>query len=536
MPSLANGPSDLGKLGSAEELARFEQLKPVLDSILTDRKSGHPWPHTSVVVPSLSVDQAELAKVDGAAFYEERLLFTLIRLAHPSARMVYVTSQPLHGETLEYYLQHLPGIPLGRAKRRLLVLCLHDASPKPLTAKILERPRVLNRIRKWIGADERAYLTVYNSTPLERRLAVELGIPLNSVDPSLLRLGSKSGGREVFSDAGVRYPPGTGDVRSESDALQALDDLLEEHPTLERAVVKLNDSFAGEGNGVFTVPHGLPTDPKARKAAIADGLRSLEWPGGRETPDAFFRKLATMGGIVEGWLAAPEVRSPSVQMRIFPQGELEVISTHDQVLGGSTGQVYLGCHFPAARDYHRQIVDDARRIAEVLRDRGVVGRFGIDFLVTRSPGEAWESHAIEINLRMGGTTPPYMALEFLTGGDFSPDEGLYKTSDGRERYYFATDNLKSPAYKGLLPDDLFDLLIEHGIQFRASTMTGVMFFMIGALSQFGKVGVTCIGRSREEATELYEATVAILDHATGASGRDAGSPQSLFAQSPPALD
>src|ERR1035437_7583880 len=37
-------------------------------------------PHTSVVVPSLTLDQAEIEKLDGASFYEERLLFLLIRL------------------------------------------------------------------------------------------------------------------------------------------------------------------------------------------------------------------------------------------------------------------------------------------------------------------------------------------------------------------------------------------------------------------------------------------------------------------------
>ena len=54
--------------------------------------------HTSVIVPSQSVDQEELAKIEGAPFYEERLLFTLIRLRNPNARLIYVTSLPLHPE------------------------------------------------------------------------------------------------------------------------------------------------------------------------------------------------------------------------------------------------------------------------------------------------------------------------------------------------------------------------------------------------------------------------------------------------------
>ena len=80
-------------------------------------------PHTSVVVPSLTLDQSELRKLPGASFYEERLLFLLIRLRNPRARMVYVTSQPVHPIILEYYFQFLAGIPASHARSRLTLLC-----------------------------------------------------------------------------------------------------------------------------------------------------------------------------------------------------------------------------------------------------------------------------------------------------------------------------------------------------------------------------------------------------------------------------
>jgi hypothetical protein len=520
--------SPYGELGSPEELARFQELKAHLPVISERLRSNPAWPHTSVVVPSVSVNQEELAKVEGAAFYEERLLFTLIRLADPAGRAVYVTSQPIHAETLEYYLQHLPGVPLGRALSRLLVLCLYDASPRPLTAKILDRPRVIERIRSWMGPPERAYLTVYNSTILERRLAVELGIPLNSVDPELLWMGTKSGSRKVFAQAGVSLARGVNDLRTRDQVVDALDDLVTGRPTLRKAVLKLNESFAGEGNGVYRFPAELPGGGPERRAALSAGLEELEWPGGRETPDRFFGKLGEMAGIVEEWIEDDEVVSPSVQLRIHPHGELSVLSTHDQVLGGSTGQVYLGCRFPAHADYRALICADAERIGQVLAENGVIGRFGVDFLVTRSEGRPWKSYAVEINLRMGGTTPPFMALEFLARGRFDRESGLYTAEDGQAKYYYATDNLKSPAYRGLLPEDLFDLTVAHGIHFNHSTLKGVIFFMIGALSQYGKVGVTSIGNSREEADRLYRTTVAILDRETGANRDTHGVPRSLF--------
>lgn len=526
--------SPFGPLGSDLELQRFAELKQLLPAISRAYREREAV-HTSVVIPSISVNQEELAKVEGSAYYEERLLFTLIRLTNPLSRVIYVTSQPVHQEILEYYLQHLPGVTLSRARSRLLVLSLYDSSPKPLTQKILERPRVIERMRRFIGDPGRAYLTCYNSTVLERRLAVELGIPLNAVDPELLWMGTKSGSRKIFEEAGVPLPLGTNDVRTRDDVVGALERLALARPGIRRAVVKLNESFAGEGNGVYRFLQPLSADREERLLAISRGLDGMQWPANRETLGEFLRKLNEMGGIVEEWIDADEVESPSVQMQVHPDGALEIISTHDQVLGGSTGQAYIGCRFPADERYRSAVLDAGWRIGQVLAQRGALGRFGVDFVVTRSGSGPWRAHALEINLRMTGTTPPFMALEFLGGGELDPKTGLYIAADGRPKYYYATDNLKSPAYRGLLPDDLLDLMAEYGIQFRHQGLTGVLFFMIGALSQFGKLGVTAIANSLDEAEALYEDTQDILDRTVGATEDTFGKPRSLFEPDAPRM-
>jgi hypothetical protein len=43
----------------------------------------------------------------------------------------------------------------------------------------------------------------------------------------------------------------------------------------------------------------------------------------------------------------------------------------------------------------------------------------------------------------------------------------------------------------------------------------VVFHLIGALSEFGKLGVVGIGHSPERATQLYRETVEVLDRETG---------------------
>src|SRR5690606_3344172 len=131
----------------AEERRRFEELKPRLNAVWDVLLRSESEPGTSVVVPSLTLDQDELRKLEGAAFYEERLLFLLIRLRNPRAHVVYVTSQPVHPLILDYYLHLLAGVPASHARARLTMLCTYDSSPRPLTQKILERPRLIERIR-----------------------------------------------------------------------------------------------------------------------------------------------------------------------------------------------------------------------------------------------------------------------------------------------------------------------------------------------------------------------------------------------------
>jgi len=492
-----------------EELAAFERLRPRLLEVWDAMTMQDEVPHTSVVVPSLTLDQSELRKIPGVAFYEERLLFLLIRLRNPRARVVYVTSQPVHPMILEYYFQFLAGIPASHARARLTLLCAHDGSPRSLTEKILERPRLLQRIRAGIDDPDRAYMTVFNSTPLERKLAVLLNIPLNGVDPNLVHLGSKSGSRRVFRQAGVDLPEGFEQLHSEGDVREALTELKKRNPTLKRAVVKLNESFSGEGNALFRYPESISRE------AIDEAMREMAFAVGSESHDLYFEKLARMGGIVEEFIDAPFKSSPSYQIRITAGGEVLPISTHDQLLGGVGGQSFLGCSFPAHEDYRRRVIELGQRVGSTLAAAGVVSRLSVDFLAFRdSPDAEWRMSALEINLRMGGTTHPFLALQFLTGGRCDPETGLFHSPSGTVKYYRATDNLKSDSYRGLLPEDLIEILTLNRLHYSHNTESGVLFHLIGALSEFGKLGMTAIANSYGEVDDLYQRTLSILDRET----------------------
>lgn len=509
-PHVIPKPPFAANLSLEEEIAAFERLQPRLTSLWNALSAHAEEPFTSVVIPSLTLDATELAKLEAASFYEERLLFLLIRLRNPLAHMVYVTSQPIHPVILEYYFQLLAGIPASHARSRLTLLCAHDASPRSLTEKILERPRLIQRIRYGIQDPSRAYMTVVNGTPLERRLAVLLGIPMNGVDPRLQHLGTKSGSRKVFREAGVPLPAGHEDLSSIDGVVEALADLKRQDPALRRAVIKLDEGFSGCSNAVFQYP-STPGDQ-----AIRDALGTVSLAEPAQTPKNFFSRMPAMHGIVEELIEGGEIASPSAQLRIDPYGRVKLLSTHDQVLGGPTGQTYMGGRFPAADAYRAKVQEAALRIGAVLAQRGVVSRFGVDFLARQGEkGGDWDLFALEINLRIGGTTHPFLALQFLTGGSLDAETGLFHSPTGHPKFYLTTDNLRSQAYRGLCPEDLIDITTANRLHYDQGTEAGVLFHMVGALSQFGKLGLTAFGNSHAEANVAYARALGILDRETG---------------------
>ncbi|MBX2864708.1 MAG: carboxylate-amine ligase [Leptolyngbyaceae cyanobacterium MAG.088] len=469
-----------------------------------------------LVIPSFSLDQQELQKIDGFLHYEERLLFSLIRLRHPQTRLIYVTSQPLPPIVIDYYLQLLPGIPFSHARDRLLLLPIYDQSLKPLSQKLLERPRLLERIRQSLRPDC-SYMICFNSTELERDLSLKLEIPLLAADPALLNWGTKSGSRQVFTDCDVKHPDGSGLTQDPDELVKFAAELWARQPNLKRLVVKLNEGFSGEGNALLNLRDVPPTDLTFadRHAIIRDRMPQIAFEAATETWPHFCDRITRLGAIVEAFIEGENKRSPSVQGRVTPRGKVEILSTHDQILGGPSGQIYLGCRFPADAAYRLQLQELGLKVGQYLAQKGVLERYGVDFVAVphqSDTGEtSWDLHAIEINLRKGGTTHPFMTLKLLTNGTYDHKTGQFFGQQGLPKCYVATDNLCKAPYQGLLPNDLMDIIAKHHLHFETGSETGTVFHLMGCLSEFGKLGLTSIGNTPEQADTIYRQVIETLD-------------------------
>ena len=496
---------------ATDSQAEFDQLQKKLVPLWKSIERLNQDPQTIVVVPSMSIDAISSGAVMQA--YEERFLFLLLLLRQPRARLIYVTSQTILPSVIDYYLGLLPGVIPSHARQRLFLISPLDLSVRPLSDKLLERPRLMERIRSLIMDPDRAHLVPFNTTNREKELALRLGVPMYGADPKFFPLGTKSGCRTIFMEENVLHPRGVENLGSKEELIEAIAQMRARKPSIKQVLVKLNEGVSGEGNAVIDLT-GLPAPGDSKeKPILEERLRAMQFELARVTYDSYMKQLQERKGVVEERILGNDIRSPSVQLRVTPLGAVELLSTHDQLLGGPSGQSYLGCVFPADPGYATLITREAAKVARRLAKEGVIGRFALDFVVVRSNGK-WEPYAIEINLRKGGTTHPFLTLQFLTDGTYDPETAIFSAPNGQQKFFVASDHVESPSYRTLTPDDLFDIVVRHDLHFDQTRQTGVVFHMMSALGELGRTGLTAVGNSHEDAKAMYERTVAVLDQET----------------------
>jgi hypothetical protein len=490
------------------DAAAFERIQRGLGPFWPDmtlrRRSGE---RTLIVLSSVSVALPAHIQPLLPAYEERYLSFVLMLAQAPLTTVVYVTSQPILPRLLEYYLDLIPGVDIGDVRRRLITVSVGDGSPRPLTEKILERPRLIERLRRMVVDPNRAVILPFVVTELEAQLAVELGVPIYGPHPRLGHLGTKSGSRQTFGAAAVPHPRGTDRIDSVGAVVDFLSDIVR-HGPVKGAIIKHDASVSGLGNAVVDL------DGAEDRVEIERRVRGLRPEDDTLSTEEFLEGFESVGGIVEERIDGVDFRSPSVQLRASPEGDVEVLSTHDQVLGGPSGQTYFGCRFPADPQYAPQMSEHGLAIGEQLATRGVMGRFAVDFVATRC-SDGWETHAVEINLRNGGTTHPYSALLALTEGVYDTERARF-VADGAPKHYVATDHMETPAMRTLTPDDVLDVVAEAGLGWNHRELKGLVFHMVSGVGVAGRVGVTAIANSADDAQRLYDSAETAL--------RDAAAP------------
>lgn len=477
----------------------FEELQARLGEAWALNRPSVGKEHVLIALPSFSVGESLLSHyADRIPALEHRYLLAMLMLWRIEAcEMIFLSTTPPADEILDYYCSIVPQMRGQYMRRRFHHVSVPDTSARSIAAKVLDRPEILDGIAGMIG-DRPAFIEPWNVTEDEVAVAMRLGVPIVGTDPKLWPIGFKSAGRKLIREAGVPIPAGREDLTSVDDVVAAIEALRAERPAAPGVVVKLDNSGAGDGNVVLRFADSVSTSSTGMRTRVTS------------MPDWFLEELRA-GGIVEELIVGERFTSPSVQVDVAPGGEVAVLATHEQVLGGENGQVYTGCRFPADPSYAPELARHGRLVGERLAREGVLGRFAMDFAVATNRSGRSEVYALEMNLRKGGTTHPYSALRNLVPGRYDEEAGRWVSNeDGTPRWYRSTDNLVDEAWLGLSPAAVIRAVAAAGLQFSPRTGSGVVLHMLSSLAIDGRFGLTAIGRTPEEAEDLYQATAAAV--------------------------
>ena len=463
---------------------------------------GSAMEHVVVVLPSHTMPTRLLShNASQLPALEHRALLDGLQVAHSTGVEVIVVSSAVAPEAVLAYYARLacPNSP-EQARRRISCMVVPDDGARGISAKLLDRPDLLAVLRERI-AGRPAVIEPWNVTPDEVAVALALDTPINGGPSELWPLGFKSASRRLFHEAEVPVPVGVEEVHDSAEVAAAITAMRHDRPLLDRVVVKLDNSGAGEGNWATTT-----RDEIGRELTLVELIAHIE----TRAPAWFLTDLAA-GGVVEELVTGPDLASPSGQVEIRPGGQVVVLATHEQVLGGASGQVFTGSRFPADSAYAAAVAEHTAAVARRLADRGALGWVTVDFVAHRDT-YGWKLVAVDLNLRKGGTTHSYAALRHLVPGSYDATRRRWVAdTDGSPRYYRSSDAAGGPAWIGMDPADAVRVVDSSGLSFEGTRGSGVVLHMFPGLRSNGTLGVTAIGRSASEADELFDAVPEVLD-------------------------
>ena len=278
----------------------FEELQTSLGPVWSLNRPGSSVEHVVVVLPSFSMGESLLSHyATRIPALEHRYLVTSLMLDRiETCELIFLTCQAPDSRVLDYYASLLPRDQRGSARTRFRLAVVPDDSPRPIAAKLLDRPDMMAALRASF-ANRPAFIEPWNVTQREVEVAERLQVPIDGPASNLWHLGFKSSGRRLFMEADVPHPAGREDIRTTNQVLAAIIEIRKQRPSATGAVVKLDDSGAGDGNVIIEFDH---LDDR-----------------GLALPDWYMHELAS-GAVVEELITGTRFTSPSVQVELSPFG------------------------------------------------------------------------------------------------------------------------------------------------------------------------------------------------------------------------
>eukprot|EP00026_Physarum_polycephalum_P005498 Phypoly_transcript_05533.p2 GENE.Phypoly_transcript_05533~~Phypoly_transcript_05533.p2 ORF type:complete len:218 (+),score=62.22 Phypoly_transcript_05533:1219-1872(+) len=156
------------------------------------------------------------------------------------------------------------------------------------------------------------------------------------------------------------------------------------------------------------------------------------------------------------------------------------------------GCIYLGCRYPANKDYFRTIYTYSKKVGRALAKKGVRGFLGVDYLANQKDDGGWDIYALEINLRLCATTFSYFLLLTAVQEKKVP-----------QKHYVMLDELK--VNKEIASFRQLDkALSKTGLAFDPKKGRGVLLATCGCIATRREASVLIVADSRGEVDTLLD--------------------------------
>ncbi|KAM4675920.1 IQ domain-containing protein H [Discoglossus pictus] len=408
-------------------------------------------------IPSLGYSEKQRAQTFDLHIQQNLQIGRLCDIADSNVDVIYVSPVQLDEEMQQYYSKLmglrtavLSGNPQDATDlhERFTIITPEALSIFPnhhmcLSTILKYSPKALKRIRSLIQGRE-AYMV--SGVPHMDDLAVAdmLDIPILGTEPKLAHLYStKSGGKRVFTSAGVPTAPGAYDIYTPQQFLDTLGQLITDNLQVTRWLFKVDDEFGGNGTAFCDMAAHLPSyewavsemdrygpDTWKQKWAQEKALLRItqELPLVLEqhaqavnkkrfpTWDTFLHTLVSRGGVIEAFPPAESITCLTVDLLIEPDGGIKMVSCGDQIHSSGLLQC-VGSSVPQC-SVPPDILDSiCTGIGEACKARGILGYLSVD-LLSFIDGSTLEQQiwAIDLDLHYSDQLAMTQLILYLTNG------------------------------------------------------------------------------------------------------------------------
>ncbi|XP_054892820.1 IQ motif-containing protein H isoform X2 [Poeciliopsis prolifica] len=503
----------------AKRFRQLENYRSRAEHLAANWKHIQSSKRTIIHIPSLGFSQIWRLSTRKYNILQNIQITRLCDIRDENVEVIYISPLRLGEDILQYYDSFLRrnGTDSSSSQdlscnKRFLILTPEAVDYFPthnmcLSTLLKYSPCTLKQIKHQIRGKQ-AYIVGGVGHEDDLEVADELHVPILGPEPAVSQLhGTKSGGRKIFSEAGLEVPPGQGDVYVLCQLYEILAELLAQNIHVQRWLFKINGQRGGRDAAYCDVCHlrryswalkryqhfgpDLWQAKWVQETVMLKYLEEIpEWliyytqlakSCSYQSWSEFLKIFLMQGGVIEAYPPSENVTHVTVDMLLEPSGEVTILSWGEQLHGY--------CHLDivgsiiAKTSVHQETLHSiCMRVAHVCQQNYIMGyvSVGLATFVDHSTmtQKIW---GIDLDIGFSNQLAMTQMLLMVTGGTLNWQTGCFEVpvpvKDKSSEQNDAAEHLVDSRY-AVVGIRLFHSnlsMLYHSMFFKMCTFNGIVF-------------------------------------------------------------